>query len=64
MSHYDQTTAPFRPRSHTEVMTFFDGLELVTPGLVPAPLWRPGRPGAADDHPWRIAAYGGVGRKR
>ena len=64
MSHYDQTTAPFRPRSHTEVMTFFDGLELVTPGLVPAPLWRPGRPANANEHPWRIAAYGGVGRKR
>jgi SAM-dependent methyltransferase len=64
MSHYDQTTARFQPRSHTEIMTFFDGLELVTPGLVPVPFWRPGRPGDAGDHPRRIAAYGGVGRKR
>jgi SAM-dependent methyltransferase len=64
MSHYDRTTARFQPRSHTEVMAFFDGLELVTPGLVPVPLWRPVQPGDAGDHLGPIAAYGGVGRKR
>lgn len=64
MSHYDQTTARFQPRSYAEVMAFFNGLELITPGLVPVPLWRPGQPADAAGHPRRIAAYGGVGRKR
>lgn len=64
MGHYDQTTAPFQPRSHAEVMTFFDGLEMVPPGLVPVPLWRPVQPREAGDQPRQIAAYGGVGRKR
>jgi SAM-dependent methyltransferase len=64
MGHYNQTTAPFQPRSHAEVMTFFDGLQMVPPGLVPVPLWRPGQPRDAVDHPRQIAAYGGVGRKR
>jgi S-adenosyl methyltransferase len=28
-------------RSREEVARFFDGLELVEPGLVPVPQWRP-----------------------
>ena len=32
MGHYNQTTAPFQPRSHSEVMAFFDGLEIIDPG--------------------------------
>ena len=28
-------------RSRAEVLRFFDGLDLVEPGLVPAPQWRP-----------------------
>ena len=41
MGHYNQTTAPFQPRSHREIMAFFDGLEIIDPGLVPVPQWRP-----------------------
>jgi SAM-dependent methyltransferase len=64
MSHYNQNTAPFQPRSRAEVMRFFDGLELVTPGLVAVPHWRPDQAGDAGDHHRQIAAYGGVGFKR
>jgi SAM-dependent methyltransferase len=64
MSHYNQNTAPFQPRNHADVMTFFDGLELVTPGLVPVPHWQPGQAGDTGDQRRQIAAYGGVGLKR
>ena len=63
MGHYNQTTAPFRPRRRAEVMAFFDGLEMVDPGLLPVPLWRPDQPGDASDLPMQIAAYGGAGCK-
>jgi len=61
MGHYNQTTAPFQPRGHAAVRAFFDGLDLVDPGLVQVPLWRPGQD-ARDDR--QVAAYGGVGYKR
>jgi SAM-dependent methyltransferase len=63
MGHYNQTTAPFQPRSYAAVRAFFNGLELVDPGLVPVPLWRPDQgQDATDDR--QVAAFGGVGYKR
>jgi len=47
-------------RSHAEITRFFDGLELVDPGLVQLHRWRPG-PGVDTTRP--LAAYGGVARK-
>jgi S-adenosyl methyltransferase len=47
-------------RSHQQVARFFDGLDLVDPGLVQLHRWRPG-PGADTTRP--LAAYGGVARK-
>ncbi|MFD0691695.1 SAM-dependent methyltransferase [Actinomadura fibrosa] len=47
----------FRPRARLEA--FFDGLELLEPGLVPAPEWRPDRPHEPATG-WLLA---GVGRK-
>jgi S-adenosyl methyltransferase len=49
-----------RHRSHAEVARFFDGLELVPPGVVAVQDWRPdtGLEAAA-----RSAMWGGVGRK-
>lgn len=64
MDHYNRNTAPFQPRTYTDVEAFFDGLELIDPGLVHIPLWRPDQPEDAGEHPERIAAYGGVGYKR
>ena len=49
------------PRSHAEVAKFFDGLELVEPGLGPQDEWRV--PDADQDPGARGAMYGAVGRK-
>ncbi|GAA5048276.1 SAM-dependent methyltransferase [Streptomyces sp. SID10815] len=38
---YTQKGTPTQVRSHAEVLRFFDGLELVDPGLVVAHRWRP-----------------------
>lgn len=62
MQHYDQTTAPFQPRNRAEILRFFDDLELIEPGLVHVPQWRPDHPREAQ-FPERIAAYGGAGHK-
>ena len=48
------------PRSYPEVLRFFDGLEMVEPGLVQLHRWRPG---AGVDTGKNLAAYGGVGLK-
>lgn len=63
MDHYARTTAPFQPRSRAEILRYFDGLDLIEPGLVRAPLWRPGNP-QHTEHAGRIAVYAGVGQKR
>lgn len=48
----------FRP--YADVAALFDGLELIDPGVVSAPLWRP-EPGLRDLEPDDV--YAGVGRK-
>ena len=48
-------------RGRDEVAPFFAGLELVEPGLVPVPRWRPGSDAEAATP---AALWGGVGRKR
>ena len=48
------------PRSYPEVLRFFDGLEMVEPGLVQLHRWRPG---LGVDTGKNLAAYGGVGLK-
>lgn len=63
MEHYNQTTAPFQARAYAEVEAYFDGLELIDPGLVHFPLRRPGQP-KTWEHPERIAVHGGVGYRR
>ena len=49
---------PYVLRDPSELATCFEGLELVEPGLVPIPLWRPDEPDAV-----AIDAYGAVARK-
>jgi O-methyltransferase involved in polyketide biosynthesis len=57
---YNETGAvPYNLRTPAEIASFFDGLELVDPGVVPVPRWRPD-PGADVTD---LDAYGGVGRK-
>ncbi|MEV6315680.1 SAM-dependent methyltransferase [Streptomyces sp. NPDC051776] len=38
---YGKGGVTLRPRSRVEVAAFFEGLDLIDPGLAPAPLWRP-----------------------
>jgi S-adenosyl methyltransferase len=49
-----------RHRSRAEVARFFDGLDLVEPGMVPAQQWRPA---ANLEARARSAMWGGVARK-
>jgi hypothetical protein len=51
----------FTPRSRSEFEKFFDGLELVPPGVVPVLAWRPG--GVEGLSPHSVYIYAGVGRK-
>jgi trans-aconitate methyltransferase len=48
--------------SHAEMTRFFDGLELLEPGVVPVNYWRPG-PGGPDPA-GELAAYAAAGWKR
>ncbi|MFG1925110.1 SAM-dependent methyltransferase [Cryptosporangium sp. NPDC048952] len=48
-------------RSADELARFFDGLELVEPGIVPVSDWRP-EDGVRPD-PAEVSSYGAVGRK-
>jgi hypothetical protein len=60
---YQNATAPLALRAHEQVSGFFDGFDLVEPGLMQAPLWRPdGRPPRPRDLA-KIGIYAGVGRK-
>jgi hypothetical protein len=52
--------APYQLRTPEEIASFFDGLELVEPGVVSCPRWRPDPDVKV---PADVDAFGGVGRK-
>jgi O-methyltransferase involved in polyketide biosynthesis len=56
------TAAPLYIHSADDILTFFDGLDLVPPGLVPVRGWEGGAP-AHQVPPRRATFLGGVGRK-
>jgi S-adenosyl methyltransferase len=58
-AYNENVTTPQTRRSHDEVARFFTGLELVAPGLVQLPDWRP----AAGDLAAPTSGYGAVARK-
>ncbi|MEA3377796.1 MAG: SAM-dependent methyltransferase [Chloroflexota bacterium] len=59
-----RAAANVRPRTWPEIARFFDGLELVEPGLVRGPLWRPEGPDdLLLDQPERYMGVVGVARK-
>jgi len=58
---YNAATASLSLRSRAAVERFFDGFELVEPGLVQVPFWRPDAPPPARSR--EIGIYGGVARK-
>ena len=60
MDVYNQATSSVTLRSHNQIAAFFAGWDLVEPGLVQSPLWRP-----AGDLPRnmdKLWIYGGVAR--
>ena len=61
VSIYEHASARLRLRSKAEILRFFDGFELVPPGLVPKHEWRPDD----GDLGYRTSnvSWGAVGRK-
>jgi len=57
---YSRANAPAAPRTREEIMRFFDGLEMIPPGLVDVCAW-PGRDGKPE--PERTIFFAGAGRK-
>ena len=57
----DRAAEQATPRTHAEVSRFFDGLNVLDPGIVPIPQWRPD---AQDASTASVAMWGGVGAKQ
>ena len=58
-----RTATEITLRSRAQVADYFGDWELLEPGIVHMPLWRPESPDDVDDHPERFGAFGAVGRK-
>ncbi|MEO3755362.1 SAM-dependent methyltransferase [Streptomyces sp. B6B3] len=61
MEIYRRATAAFHPRGHDEVVAFFDGFDLLDPGVVQASRWEPETPGEPPEELRRVGLYAGVG---
>jgi S-adenosyl methyltransferase len=60
---FEQAREPMVPRSREEILGFIEGLELLDPGLVKAPDWRPDQAGGPGQ-PASGLVLAGVGFKR
>ncbi|MBN6051168.1 SAM-dependent methyltransferase [Nonomuraea sp. RK-328] len=60
-SYNSRAAYPYNLRAPERIATFFEGLEMVEPGVVPTPEWRPGPEGWNPSAP--VSAICGVGRK-
>jgi precorrin-6B methylase 2 len=61
---YARSTNPVMARSRAQIAAFFEGFDLVEPGLVYVPLWSPEGPeDLFIDEPERSLNFVGVGRK-
>ncbi|MGW7434488.1 SAM-dependent methyltransferase [Streptomyces sp. NPDC054849] len=65
---YRDIRNPLVMRTNEQIRGFFDGFDLLEPGLVSMPDWRPDRSedpedGEAPENPYAFSGYGGVGRK-
>jgi hypothetical protein len=65
MAVYASTANPITGRTNGEILSFFDGLEILEPGLVPVWQWRPDASDPPDEAQQRATRglLGGVGRK-
>ncbi len=60
---YRRAGAPLTMRSRAQIEVLLGGFDLVPPGVVFLPLWRPDSPADVDDHPERFTGYAVVGRR-
>jgi hypothetical protein len=62
---YHGTASPASPRTRAEILEFFNGLEILQPGIVPVTRWRPDDPTPGDAVPEKAVEglLGGIGRK-
>ncbi|MEU6235443.1 SAM-dependent methyltransferase [Kitasatospora sp. NPDC047058] len=58
---YRMTPTPLTMRTHEQITAMFAGFELVEPGVVYLPQWRPDQPEAVGQHPERMTGVAGVG---
>ncbi|MFB7471768.1 SAM-dependent methyltransferase [Kitasatospora sp. NPDC056184] len=58
---YRMTPTPLTMRTHEQITAMFEGFELVEPGVVYLPQWRPDQPEAVGEHPERMTGVAGVG---
>jgi SAM-dependent methyltransferase len=58
---YKDIRNPLIMRSREEIARFFEGYDMVEPGLVPMPSWRPDSEPENED-PYAFSGFGGVGR--
>jgi hypothetical protein len=59
---YQSSSTPFILRDRDQIAAFMDGLDLVEPGLVWTPIWRPD-PGDDVENPEQARFYAAVARK-
>jgi S-adenosyl methyltransferase len=61
---YNESGAvPYRLRHPDQIAEFFEGLELVEPGVVSCPRWRPDASELAGGAPAEVDQFAGVARK-
>ncbi|WP_030793301.1 SAM-dependent methyltransferase [Streptomyces sp. NRRL S-920] len=60
---YKDIRNPLIMRSRDEIARFFEGYDMVEPGLVPMPHWRPDTAPEEED-PYSFSGFAGVGLKR
>ena len=60
---YQNAAAPLHLRSHSEITAYFEGFDLLEPGLVQAPLWQPSGSAPRPKDLNKIGIYAGVGCK-
>ncbi|MFI1704009.1 SAM-dependent methyltransferase [Streptomyces griseoruber] len=58
---YEDIRLPLIMRTRDEVARFFEGYDMVEPGLVPMPHWRP-ETDPRDEDPYAFCGFAGVGR--
>ncbi|MBT2369908.1 SAM-dependent methyltransferase [Streptomyces sp. ISL-10] len=59
---YEDIRNPLIMRTRDQIAAFFEGFEMVEPGLVAMPHWRPDAPVDQED-PYAFSGFSGVGRK-